>query len=75
MKCEYCGSDREGLMPSFWSDRTRWFCGIDCLNGFRSVAVGSQYDEEALDGAPGTARKIMKELKDEAKETDGAIGG
>ena len=56
--CYYCGQEKHDLMPSFWSDRTRWFCGLDCLRRFKSVAIGSQYADEALDGAPGMAKMI-----------------
>ena len=64
--CDYCGKSSDDLMPSFWSDRTRWFCGIDCLNSFKAVAIGSlSHDEEALDGEPGTAKVIFEKMKQE----------
>jgi hypothetical protein len=52
-------------MPSFWSDRTRWFCGLDCLHIFKALAIGSNYGELVLDGEPGTAKAIFKKLKQE----------
>jgi hypothetical protein len=73
--CDYCGQEKQDLMPSFWNDRTRWFCDLDCLGRFKSVALGSQYADEALDGAPGTAKKLMEKMKNDAEKANGAVVG
>ena len=67
-RCDFCGQLRNDLMPSFWNDRTRWFCGVECLGRFKSVALGSPYADEALDGPPGTAKKILEKLKTEERK-------
>lgn len=70
-KCDYCGKYGTDMMPSFWDDHTRWFCGIDCLEKFKAVAIGSDYDEEALDGDPGTAKALFENLYTEGGKNDG----
>lgn len=61
--CDCCGKSSDDLMPSFWSDRTRWFCSIDCLHIFKALAIGSKYDEQVIGGEPGTAKAIFGKLK------------
>jgi len=61
--CDYCGETREDLMPTIWKDRTRWFCGLECLGMFKAVVLGTEFHDEALDGPPGTAKKIFEKLK------------
>jgi len=61
--CDCCGKSSDNLMPSFWSDRTRWFCGLDCLQIFKALAIGSNYAEQVLDGDPGTAKALFEKLK------------
>lgn len=56
-RCDFCGSSRNDLMPSFWNDRTRWFCGIGCLERFK--AAQAIFGEEVLDGKPGDAKKLF----------------
>lgn len=56
-RCDFCGSRCNDLMPSFWRDRTRWFCGIGCLNAFKAAAA--LFDDEVLDGKPGDAKKLL----------------
>ena len=58
-RCDYCGSSRNDLMPSFWNDRTRWFCGIGCLGNFK--AAQAIFNEDVLDGKPGDAKKLLEE--------------
>lgn len=48
-KCDYCGKYGTDMMPSFWNDRTRWFCGVDSLEKFKAVAIGSDYAEQVLE--------------------------
>lgn len=56
-RCDFCGSRRDDLMPSFWNDRTRWFCGIGCLGRFRAACA--MFDDDVLDGKPGDAKKLL----------------
>lgn len=67
-RCDYCGKEAADMMPSFWSDRTRWFCDVDCLEKFKAVAIGSRNADDALDGMPGTAKILFENMK-----TEGAI--
>lgn len=61
-KCDYCGKYGTDMLPSFWNDRTRWFCGVDCLEKFKAVAIGSDYAEQVLDGEPGTAKDLFEKI-------------
>ena len=70
-RCDYCGKEGSDMMPSFWSDKTRWFCGIDCLRRFRAIALGSLgFDEDALDGKPGTAKVIFESEERKRRKND-----
>ena len=69
--CDCCGKSSDDLMPSFWSDRTRWFCCLDCLQIFKALAIGSNYDEQVLEGEPGTAKSLFEKLNKEGCKDDG----
>ena len=68
-RCDYCGKCGN-MMPSFWNDRTRWFCSLDCLHIFKALAIGSNYAELVLDGEPGTAKALFEKLKKEGWKDD-----
>lgn len=70
-RCDYCGKEASDMLPSFWHDRTRWFCDVDCLEKFKAVVIGSDYAEQILDGEPGTAKALFEKLNAEGGKDDG----
>lgn len=66
--CDFCGkrNDPYEMLRSFWRDRTREFCGIDCLEGFKA-AVNIVNEDDVFDGPPGTAKRLLEEVGKDKK--------
>lgn len=70
--CDFCGkrNDPYKTLKLFWNDKTREFCGIGCLNGFKAASF--MVNEDAVfDGPPGTAKLLLKQLEQHKKDCHG----
>lgn len=66
--CDFCGKKNNpySTLKSFWRDKTREFCGVGCLEGFKAAACIVNEDD-VFDGSPGTAKRLLEEVGKDKK--------
>lgn len=70
--CDFCGRtkcDPSLMLQGLWKDKTRYYCDIECLDGFKAAAVIVNEDE-VFEGPPGTAKRLLEQHMKESEKND-----